>query len=73
MEIGTFVPNEDLEVSRNTFVQTLTGVTSTAITTNTTPTGGLNERVLISDNTITGYGNGIAVGGPPFIASPSLD
>lgn len=69
MAIGLLEPNEDLEISRNTFVHMATP--STAIGFAPAP-GGRNRHVLVRENTVTGYGTGIAIGGPPAIATGTL-
>jgi hypothetical protein len=69
MNIGQLEPNEDLEISRNTFVHVTTP--STAIGFSPTP-GGPNRHVLVRENTVTGYGTGIAIGGPPVLATGTL-
>jgi hypothetical protein len=65
LEIGRLEPNEDLEISGNSFVYDPTGPQpSTAIGFNP-PDTVPNRRILVSANTITGYNTGIAIGGPP--------
>ncbi len=73
MEIGTGAPNLDLEISRNNFVHIRPSTPSTAIGFNTTLTLSPNSNVTVSENTIAGYGTGIGIGGPPFIAGYSLE
>lgn len=68
MEIGRLTPNEDLEISDNSFFNVHTGPQpATAIGFNPPANGVPNRNVVVNANTISGYTTGIAIGGPPGI------